>query len=139
MNGLEQLEALRLSNERPPMVALIDAKLVSVMSGEVVFAGTPDHRFYNPLGTVHGGYIATLLDTACGCAGHSMLDASQSYTTLELKIAFHKAVRAGIGLVTATGKVLSLGRRVVFTEARLTDSVGTLYASATSTLMILPR
>ena len=85
---------------------------------------------------VHGGYAATLLDSACGCAAHSALRAGQRYTTLELKVAYHKAMTDKTGPVRAEGKVLSIGRRAAFAEARLVDSAGTLYASATSTLLV---
>jgi uncharacterized protein (TIGR00369 family) len=88
---------------------------------------------------VHGGYAATLLDSACGCALHSRLTGEQSYVTLELKVAFHKPMTQDTGLVRAEGRVLSLGRRVGYTEATLTDANGTLYASATSTLLVIER
>jgi uncharacterized protein (TIGR00369 family) len=77
------------------------------------------------------------LDSACGCAVHASLSATQSYTTLELKVAYHKALSTTTGLVRAVGQVISLGRRVAFSEAKLTDAAGKLYASATSTLLII--
>ena len=92
-----------------------------------MFAGTPGRHVYNPIGTVHGGYAATLLDSACGCAVHSRIGADQGYTTLELKIAYHKAMTAETGEVFAEGRVVTLGRRAAFAE---------LYASATSTLLV---
>jgi uncharacterized protein (TIGR00369 family) len=104
-----------------------------------VFAGTPGEHAYNPIGTVHGGYAATLLDSACGCAVHSRLSANQAYTTLELKVAYHKAISRNTGLLRAEGRVVSFGRRAAFAEASLTDSEGRLYASATSTLLIFDR
>jgi len=88
---------------------------------------------------VHGGYAATLLDSACGCAVHSRLSASQAFTTLELKVAYHKAMRADTGPVRAEGLVISLGRRAAFAEATLTDRSGRLLASATSTLLVMDR
>jgi uncharacterized protein (TIGR00369 family) len=91
------------------------------------------------LGIVHGGYAATLLDSACGCAVHSSLNGQQSYTTLELKVAFHHALTSTTGLVRAEGKVVSIGRRVAFAEGRITDAAGRLYASATSTLLVFER
>lgn len=99
---------------------------------------TGEHA-YNPLGTVHGGYAATLLDSACGCAVHSRLTEKQAYTTLELKISYHKAMTKNTGLLRAEGTVLSLGRRAAFAEAHLIDAEGRLYASATSTLLIFGR
>ena len=91
------------------------------------------------MGIVHGGYFATLLDSACGCAVHSRMTAQQAYTTLELKVAFHKAMTDRTGRVRAEGRVTSLGRRVAYSEARLTDAEGRLLASATSTLLIIER
>jgi uncharacterized protein (TIGR00369 family) len=82
---------------------------------------------------------ATLLDSACGCAVHSRLTASQRYTTLELKVAYHKAITKETGLVRAEGSVLSLGKRAAFAEAKLTDARGRLYASASSTLLVFEK
>ena len=90
-----------------------------------------------PIGTVHGGYAATLLDSACGCAVHAKLAAGQSYTTLKLKVAYHKAMTAETGRVRAEGLVLSFGRRAAFAEAKLVDASGRLLASATSTLLVV--
>ena len=91
------------------------------------------------IGSVHGGYAATLLDSACGCAAHSRLTASQAFTTLELKVAYHKRITKDTGLLRAEGNLLSFGQRVAFAEAKLTDVQGTLYASATSTLLVFDR
>lgn len=104
-----------------------------------MFAGKPGLHAYNPLGMVHGGYAATLLDSACGCAVHTRLGPAQTYSTLELKVAYHKALTADTGLVRAEGRVVSLGRRVAFSEATLRDASGILFASATSTLLLLDR
>jgi uncharacterized protein (TIGR00369 family) len=104
-----------------------------------VFSGIPGEHAYNPIGSVHGGYAATLLDSACGCAVHSRLSATQGYTTLELKVSYHKGMTRDTGLVRAVGTVVSIGRRVAFSEATLTDAAGRLYASATSTLLVFER
>ena len=109
------------------------ARIASLLA---VFEGSPDERTYNPMGTVHGGYAATLLDSACGIATHSKLAPGQTYTTLELKVAYHRAMSASTGPVRAVGSVITFGRRVAFAEARLTDDQGRLLASATSTLLI---
>jgi uncharacterized protein (TIGR00369 family) len=101
--------------------------------------GTPGAMHYNPLGVVHGGYAATLLDSACGCAVHASLTGEQAYTTLELKVAFHRAMTSGTGPVRAEGKVLSIGRRVAFAEGRIVDANGRLYATGTSTLLVFER
>jgi uncharacterized protein (TIGR00369 family) len=135
--GVEQLRALMRAGQMPGIGKSLGFTLVEVEEGLVVFAGEPGPHAYNPIGTVHGGYAATLLDSACGCAVHSMLRPGQKYTTLELKVAYHKAMTDKTGLVRAEGKVLSIGRRAAFAEARLTDAAGRLYASATSTLLVI--
>jgi uncharacterized protein (TIGR00369 family) len=137
MTGLEQLEAMLASGAQPPICHTLDFALVEVGEGRAVFAGSPDQRTYNPLGTVHGGYAATLLDSACGIATHSKLAKGQTYTTLELKVAYHRAMSASTGVVRAEGKVTSFGRRVAFAEARITDAEDRLLASATSTLLVI--
>ncbi|MDT8759795.1 PaaI family thioesterase [Sphingomonas psychrotolerans] len=137
MNGLEQVQALLAAGKQPPIGETLAFSLVEVAKGHAVFEGIPDRRAYNPLGTVHGGYAATLLDSACGIAAHTALEAGQSYTTLELKVAYHRAMTVDTGLVRATGSVLSIGRRAAFAEARLVDANGRLLASATSTLLVI--
>ena len=139
LDGLAQLRALMASGRKPGILMSLDFDFLEIESGRAVFAGVPGEHAYNPIGTVHGGYAATLLDSACGCAVHSRLSATQAYTTLELKIAYHKAVTRDVGLLRAEGKVLSFGRRAAFAEARLVDSEGRLYASATSTLLVFER
>jgi uncharacterized protein (TIGR00369 family) len=133
-SGLEQLRALMASGRRPAIGETLGFGLVEIGDGVAVFAAGP--HAYNPIGTVHGGYAATLLDSACGCAVHTKLAAGQGYTTLELKVAYHKAITTGTGPVRAEGRVLSFGRRAAFSEARLIDQTGRLYASATSTLLV---
>jgi uncharacterized protein (TIGR00369 family) len=135
--GLGQLRTWIADGWRPPMAETLDIRLVEADNGRAVFAGTPGERVYNPLGMVHGGYATTMLDSACGCAVHSSLAEHQTYTTLELKVAFHRALRWNTGPVRAEAKVVSIGRRVAFAEARLTDASGALYATATSTLLVM--
>lgn len=139
LSGLEQLRALMASGLKPGILVSLDFELVEVDLGKAVFAGKPGEHAYNPLGTVHGGYAATLLDSACGCAVHSRLNDKQAYTTLELKIAYHRAITKNTGLLRAVGNALSFGRQAAFAEARLIDAEGRLYASATSTLLIFGR
>jgi len=139
LDGLSQLRALMASGRKPGILVALDFEFVEVEAGKAVFAGTPGEHAYNPIGAVHGGYAATLLDSACGCAVHSRLTASQAYTTLELKVAYHKAITKDTGLLRAEGRLLSFGQRVAFAEARLTDAHGKLYASATSTLLVFNR
>ena len=137
LTGLEQLRALMASGKRPGISDSLDFALTEVDAGRAVFAGVPGQHAYNPIGMVHGGYAATLLDSACGCAVHSQLQAGQGYTTLELKVAYHKAATSQTGLLRAEGRVLTMGRRAAFAEAKLTDASGRLYASATSTLLVI--
>jgi uncharacterized protein (TIGR00369 family) len=139
LSGLDQLRAWLAGGRQPAIGDTLGFKLVEVEEGRVAFEGIPGLHVYNPIGTVHGGYAATLLDSACGCAVHSRLSASQAYTTLELKVAYHKAMTAGTGPVRAEGRVISLGRRTAFAEAKLTDAQGRLYATATSTLLVMDR
>ena len=136
-SGLEQLQTYLRRGLRAGIGETLRFQLVEIEDGRALFEGQPDLHAYNPIGTIHGGYAATLLDSACGCAVHSKLSAGQTYTTLELKIAYHKAMTAKTGLVRAEGRVASIGRRAAFAEARLTDVHGRLYASATSTLLIM--
>lgn len=139
LDGLSQLRALIASGRKPGILHSLDFALIEVEPGRAVFAGTPGEHAYNPIGVVHGGYASTLLDSACACAAHTQLTAQQAYTTLELKVAFHKAIRHDTGPMRAEGNVLSMGRRAAFAEARLVDAQGRLYASATSTLLVFER
>jgi uncharacterized protein (TIGR00369 family) len=139
LDGLAQLQALMESGRRPGMAVSLQFNLVEVAAGRAVFAGTPGDHAYNPIGMVHGGYAATLLDSACGCAVHTRLTATQAYTTLELKVAYHKPITRDTGPLRAEGRVVSMGRRAAFAEATLVDAEGRLYASATSTLLVIER
>jgi uncharacterized protein (TIGR00369 family) len=136
MTGLQMLQAMIDAGRAPPIARTLKFDLIEVEEGRAVFVGTPGEHAYNPIGVIHGGYAATLLDSACGCAVHASLPAGQAYTTLELKTAFHRALTRDTGPVRAEGKVLTIGKRVAFAEARLTDAMGRLYASATSTLLV---
>jgi uncharacterized protein (TIGR00369 family) len=139
LSGREQLEAMIARGDVVAIGATLGFALVEVGDGIAIFEATPGQHVYNPIGSVHGGYAATLLDSACGCAVHSRLGATQSYTTLELKVAYHKVMTKETGLVRAEGRVVTLGRRAAFAEATLKDVAGRLYASATSTLLVMDR
>ena len=139
-SGLEQLQAAFSADGSVRGIAkTMDFHVIEIEEGRVVFGGEPDERVYNPIGTVHGGYAATLLDSAVGCAVHSRLKAGQGYTTLELKVAYHRAMTKDTGPVRAEGTVTHMGRRAAFAEGRLTDAKGRLYATATSTLLVFER
>ena len=137
LSGLEQLRALIAAGRRPGIAETLQFTLSEVSEGRAVFEGVPGEHAYNPIGMVHGGYAATLLDSACGCAVHASLAAGQGYTTLELKVAYHKAITSKTGLVRAIGTVVSIGRRAAFADGRLEDASGRLLASATSTLLVM--
>jgi uncharacterized protein (TIGR00369 family) len=137
--GLMQLREWIAAGGRPPIGDALQFDLVEADAGRAVFRGTPGMHAYNTIGSVHGGYAATLLDSACGCAVQSMLSASQAHTTLELKVSYHRALTHETGEVRAEGTVLTFGSRVAFAEAKLTDATGRLCASATSTLLVFER
>lgn len=137
--GRAQLDAFMAQGQRPGIGDALDFDPVEVGDGLAVFTGEPGPHTFNPMGMAHGGWFATLLDSACGCAVHSKLTAEQAYTTLELKVGFHKALTAQSGRVRAEGRVLSIGRRVAFAKARLVDAAGKLHASATSTLVVMQK
>jgi uncharacterized protein (TIGR00369 family) len=134
-DGLSRLRGL-ISSGPAGIFRSLELQFLAVEFGRVVLGGTPGEHAYNPLGSVHGGYFATLLDSACGCAVHSQLSATQTYTTLDLNVSFHRTLTRDSGPVQAEGRVRSLGRRVAFAEASLTGADGRLYATATSTLLI---
>ena len=136
LDGLAQLRAWIESGFQPPMGGTLDFALVEVERGKAVFEGRPGRSVYNPLGSVHGGYAATLLDSACGVAIASQLGPNRGHTTLELKISYLRALTENSGTVRAVGRVISLGSRVGFSEATLHDGDGWLCATATSTLLV---
>jgi len=106
--------------------------------GRIVFQGTPGLEHYNPIGSVHGGYFCTLLDSAVGCAVQSMLAKGMGYTTLELKVSLIRALTVKTGPVRAEGKVIQVGNRVGVAEGRLYDVDGKIYAHATTTCLVFP-
>ncbi|MFC0528494.1 PaaI family thioesterase [Phytohabitans kaempferiae] len=120
----------------PPVMRLIGVSGLEVDEGRVVVEMTAQEFHYNPLGSVHGGVLSTLLDTAAGCAVHSTLPAGVGYTTLDLNVKFLRPVTTDSGLVRCEGTVLSRGRRTALAEARLTDGKGRLAAHATSSCLL---
>ena len=135
-DGLEQLQAMLTGALRAPIGDKLDFHLVEIERGRAVFEATPDPSVYNPFGAVHGGYAATLLDSACGIAVHSQLEANRGHTTLELKVSYVRGLNAKSGKLRAVGRTISVGRRVAFAEATLHDVDGRLCATATSTLLV---
>jgi uncharacterized protein (TIGR00369 family) len=138
ISGIDYLKALQSGELPPPPVAVLLGMWISEVSeGRVVFAAEPAEYHYNPLGTVHGGIIATLLDSALGCVVQSMLPCGTSYTTLELKVNYLRPLTAKTGTVYSEGKIIHVGGRIATAEARLTDAQGKLYAHATTTCIVL--
>jgi uncharacterized protein (TIGR00369 family) len=122
----------------PPIADTLGFMLISADKGHVVFQGTPEHRHYNPIGSVHGGFHATLLDSCVGCAVHTTLEAGQGYTTLELKVNYVRALTDRVGPVRAEGKVIHVGKQVATAEGRIVDVQGRLYAHASTTCLVFP-
>lgn len=120
----------------PPFGDLVDFVPIAWEPGRFIFQGTPDTRHYNPLGTVHGGYAATLLDSCMGCAIHTRLDRGQGYTTLDLRVSYLRALRHDTGPVRAEGTVVHVGRSTATAEGRLYDADGRLYATGSTTCLI---
>ena len=138
LSGLEFLQKI-VSGELspPPLAVLMNFALVELHEGRATFAVEPAEYHYNPIGVVHGGLAATLLDSAMGCAVHSTLPAGAGYTTLEIKVNFVRAITADTGRVVAEAKLIHLGGRTATAEGRVIDEAGKLYAHATTTCLIL--
>jgi uncharacterized protein (TIGR00369 family) len=137
MSGLEYIEALiDGSIPPPPITTLMRMKAVSAEFGKTVFTCEPDESMYNPIGTVHGGLVCTLLDSVLGCATHTTLPAGQGYTSLEIKVSYLRPVLADSGTLTATGIVTKPGSRAAFADATVVDARGKLIATASSTLLV---
>ncbi|QET31272.1 PaaI family thioesterase [Burkholderia multivorans] len=136
-SGMEMFEAI-FAGELPsaPIGDTLDFVPIHMEPGIAVFQGRPHRRHYNPLGTVHGGWFATLLDSAVGCAVHSMLPAGKGYTTLELKVNMVRSLNNRVPLVRAEGKVIHAGRQVATAEGRIVGPDGKLYAHATTTCLV---
>ena len=138
--GLSGLEFLRrvVAGElpRPPIAALMNFSVAEVSEGRAVFTAEPAEYHYNPIGVVHGGLAATLLDSAMGCAVHSTLPAGAGYTTLEVKVNFVRPLTAETGRVRCEARVIHVGGRTATAEGRVLDGGGKLYAHGTTTCII---
>lgn len=137
-DGLDFLRAMASGElPPPPITQTVGSEVDSVEPGRVVFALTPAEHHYNPIGSVHGGIYATLLDSACGCAAQSTLPAGVGYTSLDLSVKFLRAITVETGRVTCTGEVVHAGRRTALARAQIHDGQERLLAEASSTCMIL--
>src|SRR3954467_366392 len=137
MPGIEFVRAIFEGKlPAPPIMQTIEPFDSTAEPGVVVMHSVPGFRHYNPIGSVHGGYAATLLDSVMGLAVHSVLPAGTGYTTLEFKISFIKGMTKDSGPVRSEGRTLNVGRRAATAEARITDSKGRLLAHATTTCLV---
>lgn len=141
LSGLETLQAMIAGDlPGPPMAGTMNFDLLEAEEGRVVFAGTPLEAHLNPAGTVHGGWSATIVDSALACAVHATLAAGERYTSVEMKLNFLRPILAGkTGRLICEGKVIQRGRTLALSEARLVDEGGKLYAHGSETCMIFPK
>ena len=139
MSGREHLQAMldgRLPT--PPIMKTLSFSLTQIGDGFAVFEGDTGPHLLNPLGIVHGGWAMTLIDSAAGCAAHTLIPAGGSYATIETKANFSRPIAADMGRVRAEGRAVGRGRRIISCEARIVDAKGRLLAHGISTLMVLP-
>jgi uncharacterized protein (TIGR00369 family) len=136
-SGIEVLQAISAGElPGPPIMATLGFEGAEFEVGRARFSMIPAEHHYNPLGSVHGGVIATLVDSAAGCAVHSLLPAGEGYTSIDLAVKYLRVINAGTGRITAEGTVLSRGARTALAEVKLTDDRGRLLAHATSSCLI---
>lgn len=139
MSGLDYIIAMKDGRLPPPPIThLMQMGIVDASVGSVTFTCTPHESQYNPIGTVHGGLVCTLLDSAVGCAVQTTLPQGQGYTSLEIKVNYLRPVRTDSGLLTCVGTVTKPGSRVAFAEGVVTDASGKVVATASSSLLVFP-
>ena len=141
LSGLEYMRGI-LRGDFPgaPIAATLGFAPVEVAEGHAVFEGTPERFVYNPIGVVHGGWVATLLDSAMGCAVHTALAAGKAYTTVDLQVSMVRGLSERSGRIRCEGKVLHVGSSIATAEGRVVGGDGTLYAHGTTTCLVLtPR
>jgi uncharacterized protein (TIGR00369 family) len=138
MPGLAFLRAMMEGRlPAPPFSRATGIRLSAAEHGRVMFEGEPSEDFFNPIGTIHGGWTATILDSAMGCAVHAILKAGQSYTTIEMKLNYVRPVMPAHGRVTCEGRIVHAGSRIATSEGFLRDAEGRLLAHGTETCMIM--
>ena len=136
-SGLQVLQAISAGELPSPVIGTtMDFWPVEVEFGRIVFQGRPSAAYLNPMGSIHGGWFASLLDSAVGCAVHSTLPAGKGYTTAELKVSFVRAIGARTGVLRCEGKLINVGNRLGFAEGRIVGPDGKLYAHASTTCLI---
>lgn len=137
LSGMQYLEAMRTGAlPAPPITRLVGFTLSSIEPGRVVFAFTPGEEHYNPIGSVHGGVLSVVLDSAMGCAVQTQLGVGQGYTTLEIKVNFVRPVTVATGALACEGRSVHIGTKTATAEGYLRDGAGKLYAHATTTCLI---
>src|SRR5437764_120224 len=140
ISGLEFFQEMMAGAiDPPPMIALLGLRLVEAEAGRVVFAGTAVEEFYNGMGVAHGGWAATLLDSALGCAINTLQPAGRSFTTLELTINYTRPLRREVGEVRCEASVIHAGNRTATASARIVDAAGKIYAHGTTTCILVER
>lgn len=139
LSGIEFMKRIA-EGELPgaPIASHFGMDLIEVGPGTVTFRCLPDESHYNPIGTVHGGLVCTLLDSALGCATHTTLPAGIGYTSIEIKVNYLRPVSAGSGALTCRGRVAKPGRRVAFAEGEVLDNQGMVVATASGSLLVFP-
>jgi uncharacterized protein (TIGR00369 family) len=138
LSGMEYIQAIFAGDlPAPPIATLMGFRGVEAEPGRALFEMEPGPQHYNPIGSVHGGIALTLLDSAMGCAVHTLLEAGVGYTTLEVKTNFVRAITADTGVIRCEGTVIHKGSRVATAEGKLTDAAGKLLAHGTTTCLIL--
>jgi uncharacterized protein (TIGR00369 family) len=138
MSGRELLQGMIEGRfPAPPITEVMTFWLTEVGEGTAVFEGEPGTHLFNPMGIVHGGWTMTLIDSAAGCAAHTLLAAGVGYTTVETKVNFSRAIRADTGRVRCEGRVINQGRQIVSAEAVVKSREGRVLAHGTSTLLVL--
>jgi uncharacterized protein (TIGR00369 family) len=137
LTGLQMMQAMLHGHIPYAAIAqTLDFTIIEVSEGRAVFQGTPGPAHLNPMGTIHGGWYATLLDSALGCAVHTMMSAGHGYTTAELGVNLVRAIGPKVTRVRAEGKVIHCGRQLATAEGRIVGPDGTLYAHATTTCLV---
>lgn len=139
MAGIDFLRAMATGRlPAPPISATMNMTILQVEPGRVVFECVPDESHFNPIGTVHGGLVCTLLDSVLGCAAQSTLEKGLAYTSIDISVDYLRPVLPDSAPLTAVGIVTKPGRRVVFATAEVTDASGRLVATARSSLLVIP-
>jgi uncharacterized protein (TIGR00369 family) len=140
MTGMEMMQAmLRGDIPYPTICPTLDFRLIEIGDGTAVFQGTPGPRLLNPMGTIHGGWYATLLDSALGCAVHTRMPVGRGYATADLNVHLVRGIGSKAARVRAEGKVIHFGRQMATAEARMYGPDGTLFAHATATCLVFDQ